>query len=228
MELIQLNNIEKIYGSGDNEVVALRNINLKIHKGELVAIVGASGSGKSTLLNIMGALDKPTSGQYMLKKNNINNLKSSEIARVRNKYFGFVVQHFALIKDYTVFENIQIPLEYGKVKLKDRKKRISELLLKLGLQDKANKTPNELSGGQNQRVAIARALANNPEVILADEPTGALDQKTGNDVIESFINLNKEGKTVIIITHDPQIAARCNRIIKIEDGQIIEDSTSSA
>ena len=223
MELIKLTNIEKTYGTGNNKVVALKDINLEINKGELIAIIGASGSGKSTLLNLLGVLDVKSSGEYFLEGRNITDLNTSELAKLRNKYFGFVVQNFSLINDYTVFQNIQIPLEYRKVKFKERKEIIDKLLVKLGLEEKKNKTPKELSGGQCQRVAIARALSNSPEVILADEPTGSLDQKTGQDIIDNLISLNNEGKTVIIVTHDPSIAAKCNRIIKIEDGRVVED-----
>lgn len=221
MEIIKLNNVNKIYSSKQNKVNALNNINLNINKGELIAIVGPSGSGKSTLLNIIGTLDKITDGQYLLKNQQVEKLNISQLSQVRNKTFGFVVQHFALISEYTVFENIEIPLEYAKVKYKDRKEIINSILRKLKLDDKINKSIKELSGGECQRVAIARAIANDPEIILADEPTGALDQKTGQDVMNIFKNLNREGKTVIIVTHDSKIADQCNRIVKIEDGIII-------
>lgn len=221
MPLIELNNVHKIYGSNSNKVTALHNLNLKINKGELLAIVGPSGSGKSTLLNIIGTLDTVTQGEYLLDGKNINNLNKLQLAQIRNKRFGFVVQHFALISDYTVFENVEIPLEYAKVKFKNRKSKIENLLVKLEIQNKINCNIKELSGGQCQRVAIARALANNPEIILADEPTGALDQGTGQAVLNIFKDLNKEGKTVIIVTHNHKIAEQCTRIIKMQDGNII-------
>lgn len=221
MPLIELNNVHKIYGSNSNKVTALHNLNLKINKGELLAIVGPSGSGKSTLLNIIGTLDTVTQGEYLLDGKNINNLNKLQLAQIRNKTFGFVVQHFALISDYTVFENVEIPLEYAKVKLRDTKSKIENLLVKLEIQNKVNCNIKELSGGQCQRVAIARALANNPEIILADEPTGALDQETGQAVLNIFKDLNKEGKTVIIVTHNHKIAEQCTRIIKMQDGNII-------
>lgn len=224
MPLIELNNVHKVYGSNLNKVTALHNLNLKINKGELLAIVGPSGSGKSTLLNIIGTLDTVTQGEYLLDDKNINNLNKLQLAQIRNKTFGFVVQHFALISDYTVFENVEIPLEYAKVKLKDRKSKIENLLAKLEIQNKVNCSIKELSGGQCQRVAIARALANNPDVILADEPTGALDQETGQAVLNIFKDLNKEGKTVIIVTHNHKIAEHCTRIIKMQDGNIIQDT----
>ncbi|WP_434297219.1 ABC transporter ATP-binding protein [Clostridium sporogenes] len=224
MEIIKLNNVNKVYSSKNNNVNALNNIDLIINKGELVAITGPSGSGKSTLLNIIGTIDKITSGEYILENKRIDKLKSNEAAQIRNKIFGFVVQHFALIGDYTVYENIEIPLEYGKIKHNDRKLMIEDIVSKLGLKEKINKNVKELSGGQCQRVAISRAIVNNPEIILADEPTGALDQKTGQKVLDIFKDLNKQGKTVIIVTHDFNIANQCDRIIRLEDGCLKGDS----
>lgn len=222
MELINLKNISKKFGANDNEINALRDINLKINEGEFVAIVGTSGSGKSTILNIIGTLEKQTTGEYLLENKNLNKLNQYELAKLRNKTFGFVVQNFALINDYTVYENIEIPLSYGKVNSSERKKLINKVLTTLDIKDKINKKPTQLSGGQCQRVAIARVIVNSPKIILADEPTGALDKKTGQQVIEIFKNLNKEGKTVIIVTHDLNIAAQCDRVIKIDDGVIVE------
>ena len=220
MSLIELKNIKKVYGKGDAKVEALRGIDLSIEKGEMIAIMGASGSGKSTLLNILGFLDKPTEGSYLLNGQSVGKLGDKILARNRNKYVGFVVQNFALIEDYTVFQNIKVPLDYTKISKKEKKQRIVTLLDKMKISDKKDKLPKELSGGQNQRVAIARALVNNPEIILADEPTGALDSKTGEDVMAIFKEFNKEGKTVIIITHDEKIANMCKKIIKIEDGKL--------
>lgn len=220
MSLIELKNIKKVYGKGDAKVEALRGIDLSIEKGEMIAIMGASGSGKSTLLNILGFLDKPTEGNYLLNGQSVGKLGDKILARNRNKFIGFVVQNFALIEDYTVFQNIKVPLDYTKISKKEKKQRIVTLLDKMKISDKKDKLPKELSGGQNQRVAIARALVNNPEIILADEPTGALDSKTGEDVMAIFKEFNKEGKTVIIITHDEKIANMCKRIIKIEDGKL--------
>lgn len=220
MCLIEIKSLNKTFGKNNSKTIALKDVNLKINKGELVAIVGTSGSGKSTLLNIIGTLDSPSSGEYLLNSKNISNLTQKELAKIRNMTFGFVVQYFALINDYTVSENIEIPLEYSKVKSNEREKRISEVLKKLGILDKAKKKPKELSGGQQQRVAIARALINNPDVILADEPTGALDSKTSQQVIDILKELNKEGKTVIIVTHDNKIAMQCQRVLTIEDGSI--------
>ena len=224
MEIIKLNKVNKVYSSKNNNVNALNNINLTINKGELLAITGPSGSGKSTLLNIIGTIDKITSGEYILENKSISKVKSNEAAEIRNKTFGFVVQHFALISDYTVYENIEIPLEYAKIKHNDRKLMIEDVVSKLGLKEKINKNVKELSGGQCQRVAISRAIVNNPEIILADEPTGALDQKTGQKVLDIFKDLNKQGKTVIIVTHDLNIANQCDRVIKLEDGYLKEDS----
>ena len=220
MCLIEIKSLNKTFGKGNSKTIALKDVNLKINKGELVAIVGTSGSGKSTLLNIIGALDSPSSGEYLLNSKNISNLTQKELAKIRNMTFGFIVQYFALIKDDTVSENIEIPLEYSKVKSNEREKRISEVLKKLGILDKVKKKPKELSGGQQQRVAIARALINNPDIILADEPTGALDSKTSQQVIDILKELNKEGKTVIIVTHDNKIAMQCHRVLTIEDGSI--------
>lgn len=220
MSLIEFRNIKKVYGQGDAKVEALKGINLSIEKGEMIAIMGASGSGKSTLLNILGFLDKPTDGSYSLDGQPVDKLGDRILARNRNKFIGFVVQNFALIEDYTVFQNIKVPLDYTKISRKEKKQRIMSLLEKMNISDKKDKLPKELSGGQNQRVAIARALVNNPEIILADEPTGALDRKTGEEVINIFKEFNKEGKTVIIITHDEKVANMCKRTIKIEDGEL--------
>ncbi|WP_418223251.1 ABC transporter ATP-binding protein [Clostridium isatidis] len=223
MVLIKLKNISKKFGAKDTEVTALRDVSIKINEGEIIAIVGTSGSGKSTLLNIIGTLDRQTTGEYILKNKNLDELNEHDLAKLRNKSFGFVVQNFALINDYTVYENIEIPLVYGKVKSSERRKIINQVLTKLDIQEKINKKPTELSGGQCQRVAIARAIVNDPQIILADEPTGALDKKTGEQVMKIFKALNKEGKTIIIVTHDPRIASQCNRIINIEDGMIKKD-----
>lgn len=223
MSLLQLNNIKKVFGNDDNKVIAINNISLNVNKGELIAIVGPSGSGKSTLLNILGLLDQPTEGNYLINGQDVSKIKDRKLAKIRNSFFGFVVQNFALIDDYTVFQNIKIPLDYNKVSSKEKKVRIDEILNKMNIIDKKDKLPNQLSGGQNQRVAIARALVNNPQVILADEPTGALDKKTSQDIMNLFLELNKEGQTIIIITHDEKIAKQCKRVITIEDGMIKEN-----
>ncbi len=222
MSILELRNIEKDYGKGEAQVKALKNINLSIEKGEMIAIMGPSGSGKSTLLNILGFLDKPTSGEYIFNGENIKDLKENDLAKYRNKKIGFVVQNFALLDDYTVFQNINLPLDYAKIKKRDRISLITNIVKKVGLSDKINKLPTELSGGQNQRVAIARALINNPDIILADEPTGALDLNTGEEIMDIFQELNKEGKTIIIITHDKNIASKCERILNIKDGILLK------
>lgn len=219
MSLIKLKNINKIYGIKECSVTALNDINLEINKGDLVAIVGPSGSGKSTLLNIIGTIDKPSTGEYYINDENTSDFSDKQLALIRNKEIGFIVQHFALINDYTVYENIEIPLNYGKVK--NKKIKIQSMVEKLGIKEKLNKTPKELSGGQCQRVAIARALVNDTQIILADEPTGALDSKTGQEVIDIFKKLNKEGKTIIIVTHDTRIASQCNKVIEMSDGKIV-------
>lgn len=221
MALIKLENIKKEFGNNDNKVEALKGIDLEINRGELIAIIGASGSGKSTLLNIIGLLDKATGGKYFYDEKDITSFTDKELGQLRNKAFGFVVQNFALIKEFTVYENVEIPLTYNKnIKKREYKDRIENILMKLGIIDKINKKPSELSGGQCQRVAIARALINDADIILADEPTGALDKKNGMDVINEFLKLNQEGKTVIMVTHDESIADKCNKIIRIEDGII--------
>lgn len=221
MSLVQLENVHKEYGHGDAKVLALKNVNLTIEKGEMVAVIGPSGSGKSTLLNLLGCLDKLTAGKYYLNGEDVSSLNNRKLSKLRNKTFGFVVQHFALLDDYNVSENIGIPLEYARISKRKRRDRIISLAKDLGIGDKLGRTPMELSGGQNQRVAIARALANEPEIILADEPTGALDRRTGEEVMKIFKNLNKAGKTVIVITHDENVSKQCNRIIRIEDGVLV-------
>lgn len=220
MKIIRLKKISKVFGNGEKIVRALRGISLDIDAGELIAVVGASGSGKSTLLNVIGLLDEASDGEYYLNDIKISNLKFKEKAQLRNKYLGFIVQNSALIKDYTVRDNIEIPLEYSKVKKNQRKIRVEKICNSLGIADKIDKYPSDLSGGQCQRVAIARALINNPNIILADEPTGALDSKTGQEIMNIFKDLNQQGKTIIIVTHDKKIAEQCNKIIYIEDGQI--------
>lgn len=223
MAFIRLKNVNKVFGNSSTKVQALKDINLDISKGEFISIMGTSGSGKTTLLNIIGCLDNISSGSYLLDEQDVSSFSNKKLASIRNKIFGFVVQYFGLIDDYTVYENVQIPLEYSRVSKKNRKILIRSILEKLKVIEKINSTPKELSGGQNQRVAIARALVNNPEVILADEPTGALDKKTGQDIMNIFKQLNNSGKTIIIVTHDEFIASQCNRIIKIEDGKLLED-----
>ena len=221
MNIIELKNISKIYGKNNNEVIALKNINLKINQGDYITILGTSGSGKSTLLNIIGCLDKPTNGKYLYENEDIIKFNDKKVSKLRNDKFGFVLQFFGLINDESVYSNVSVPLEYSKKK--NKKELIENILQKLSILDKIKTKPSELSGGQCQRVAIARALVNNPDIILADEPTGALDKKTGTQVIDILEDLNKQGKTVIIVTHDVNIAKRAKRVIRLEDGKVISD-----
>lgn len=219
--MIEVKNLKKEFGKAEAKVNALNGINLVINRGEMVAIVGPSGSGKTTLLNILGCIDKPTSGQYILNGKDIAQYTHSEMAIIRNTIFGFIIQDFALINEYTVYQNICLPIRYNK-NLKESQKRtdIFTLLETLGISDKANTYPNKLSGGQKQRVAIARALINNPQIILADEPTGALDRKNSDELIMLLREINRSGKTIIIVTHDSNIASQCDRILEVEDGVI--------
>ncbi|MGN1115183.1 MAG: ABC transporter ATP-binding protein [Candidatus Ornithomonoglobus sp.] len=221
--LVELKDIYKIYHMGETDVHALDGISLTIDRGEFVAIVGSSGSGKSTCMNIIGCLDVPTSGTYKLNGRNITNYSEDELADVRNKMLGFIFQQYNLIPKLTVIENVQLPLLYAGLSEKEQRKRAMVALKRVGLDSKAKNLPAQLSGGQQQRVSIARALAGNPSVILADEPTGALDSKTGRDVMLFLQQLNREGNTIILITHDNSIAARASRIIRVTDGRIVYD-----
>jgi len=220
--MIQLKNITKVYGKDSGqEVTALKDVDLIIEKGDFVAIVGASGSGKSTMMNILGMLDRPTKGEYYLENREVNSYKDDELAKVRNKTIGFVFQKFHLLPKTSAMENVELPLIYSD--RKNIKGLALEALKQVGLEQRANHKPNELSGGQQQRVAIARALVNEPEIILADEPTGNLDSKSTLEVMSIFQELNKSGKTIILITHEQDIAKQAGRVIKIQDGKITED-----
>ncbi|MCD7731346.1 MAG: ABC transporter ATP-binding protein [Oscillospiraceae bacterium] len=220
--MIKLSNIGKIYNKGkSNECIALTNVNIEIADGELTAVVGRSGSGKSTLLHILGCIDNSTSGKYYLGDDLVSGLSGNQMADVRNKKIGIVMQDFALVEEYSSIENVMIPLAFSKHPKKQRKETAMNALKAVDINDLANKNVKELSGGQKQRVAIARAIVNNPSVILADEPTGALDSKTAADIMDLFKKLNNDGKTVIIVTHDKEIAAQCGRIIEISDGRIV-------
>lgn len=219
---IQLKKISKQYDK-TNEEWALKNINLQIKQGESVAIMGTSGSGKSTLLNILGCIDTATEGEYLLDNKSINLYTEREKAMLRNRVFGFVVQDFALMNHYTVFKNVQLPLCYTKLPKKIQKEKVIKVLKQVGLGDKINRYPTHLSGGQKQRVAIARAIINEAEILLCDEPTGALDSKTTEEIMYLFMELNKQGKTIIIITHDDKVANYCDRIIELNDGKIVTD-----
>ncbi|MBW4839924.1 MAG: ABC transporter ATP-binding protein [Paenibacillaceae bacterium] len=223
MEVIQLREINKVYRHKSNETFALRGINLTINQGELVAIMGPSGSGKSTLLNILGLMDSPSEGEYFLGGRSLHQIRKHKVHIARNHMIGFVFQNFALLKDYTAQDNVMLPLTYRRLRNKERVAKARFYLQKVGLEEHAHKMPDELSGGQQQRVAIARALAGEPEMILADEPTGNLDRKTGEDIMDLLQEINREGKTMIIVTHDMEVAKRCHRIIEIVDGKIHTD-----
>lgn len=221
--MIEIKNLVKIYNKGKtNEFCALKGIDLSIEEGEMVAIIGKSGAGKSTLLHILAAIDSYDKGSYLLDGVSVGDLKEKDRARFRNQKIGIVMQDYALIDEYTIEENVQIPLIFGKVKGNDvRREKIMTALENVGLAELAKKPVRQLSGGQKQRVAIARALVNNPTFLLADEPTGALDSKTSGEIMDVFEKLNQGGKTVIIVTHDMEVAARCGRVIEISDGEIV-------
>ena len=221
--MIAVNNLSKTYVSGTLSVTALRNASFQIEKGEFVAIMGSSGSGKSTLMNLLGCLDLPTSGDYALEGLEIARLKSNQLAEVRNRKIGFVFQSFNLLPRATALENTELPLLYGRVP--NPTEIAMQALEKVGLKDRAKHKPTELSGGEKQRVAIARALVNKPSIILADEPTGNLDSTTGHEILSLFHQLNKEDVTIILVTHEEEIARKTKRIIKMKDGKIIQDQT---
>ena len=224
--LIELNNIYKIYHMGDTDVHALDGVTIRIQKGEFVAIVGQSGSGKSTAMNIIGCLDVPTSGTYRLNGVDVSTMKDDEQAEIRNKMLGFIFQQYNLLPKLSVQENVELSLLYAGVNAAERRARALKALKRVGLEDKAKNMPNQLSGGQQQRVSIARALAGNPSVILADEPTGALDSRTSREVLSFLQELNREGNTIVLITHDNSIAVRAQRIIRLQDGRVIYDGPS--
>lgn len=220
---IQLENIQKVYNKGtDYAVKALKNINLLVEEGECVAVMGVSGSGKSTLLNILGFIDKPTGGSYLIDGESSVNLDEYEM---RNRYIGFILQNYGLLGNKTVYENVSYPLLVGnEVKFRDIKNKVNSVLQIVGISDLSNRKASFISGGQRQRTAIARALVTNPEVILADEPTASLDSKTADEIMDVLLNLNKAGRTVIVVTHDIRIAKKCGKIIRIADGQLEKDT----
>lgn len=223
-KLIDLNGINKSYRNGDQELQVLKNINLQVEEGEFLAIMGPSGSGKSTLMNIIGMLDRPSSGTYHLDGKEVARLGEKKSAKVRNQAIGFVFQQFFLLSKLNALQNVELPLIYAGVSQSKRKALAEQYLEKVELETRMHHLPSELSGGQKQRVAIARALVNRPSIILADEPTGALDTKTGEQIMELLTELNKEGKTIIMVTHEPEIAAYAKRQIVIRDGVISSDS----
>ncbi|MDP1604932.1 MAG: ABC transporter ATP-binding protein [Legionella sp.] len=221
---ISIKNLTKSYAIGGVSSQVLKQVSLTVNKGELVAIVGASGSGKSTLMNIIGLLDKGDSGEYLLNNRNIADLSQDELAVLRNQHIGFVFQQFNLLPRFNARQNVALPLIYRNVAAADIEKRVMQALTRVGMQSFASHRPTQLSGGQQQRVAIARALVGEPEVILADEPTGALDSRTGTDVLNLFLALNAEGRTIIMVTHDEQVAAQCSRRVTMADGEIIAEA----
>lgn len=219
--MIELQSITKSYTVGSEKIDVLKNVSVKIEDGEFVAIMGPSGSGKSTLMNIIGCLDKPSVGTYLLDGEDVSGYKEPDLAKVRNESIGFVFQQFHLLPRLTALKNVELPMIYAGVQADERKERAAEALEKMGLGDRMEHLPNALSGGQKQRVAIARAIVNRPSLILADEPTGALDTKTSRTIMEQFQKLNGEGVTVIVVTHEPEIAEYANRIIMVRDGEIV-------
>ncbi len=219
--IVKLININKTYLSGEVSFQALKNINFEVKKGDFVAIIGASGSGKSTLMNIIGLLDRLTTGKYELEGSDVSKLKENDLAKLRNQKIGFVFQSFNLLPRTTALDNVALPLTYAGVGADERLERAKKALAEVGLADKINSNPNQLSGGEQQRVAIARALVNSPEIILADEPTGNLDSKSGEEIIHIFKELNQKGNTIIMITHETVVAKYAKKIVRIKDGEII-------
>ncbi len=226
--MIHLTDIKKIYKMGEVDVAALKELTLTVEENEYIAILGPSGSGKSTLMHIMGCLDTPTEGQYRLAGRDVGSLNRNRLAEIRNEKIGFVFQSFNLLPYATALENVELPMIYGKMRAKERNRRAEELLKLVGLGDRTRHRPTELSGGERQRVAIARALANDPTIILADEPTGNLDSRSGAEIIRLFNRLQEQGHTVIIVTHDVGIAEHAQRIVRLLDGVIVEDTKRQA
>ena len=227
-DIIRMEEIRKVYDTGKVKVEALKGIDLAVTPGEFVAIVGPSGSGKSTLMNLIGCLDTPTDGRYRLGGEDVSKLDRDQLADVRNRRVGFVFQGFNLLSQITAFENVEMPLVFGGVPLAERRRRVAELMDRVGLADRMDHRPTELSGGQMQRVAIARALAMQPDVVLADEPTGNLDTSAGGDIMQLFTDLWKQGRTLVVITHDMTLARRAGRIVEVRDGRIISDTAVAA
>ena len=228
MPLIETRDLWKTYVMGDEEIHALRGVSISIERGEYVAIMGPSGSGKSTLMNLIGCLDTPSKGSYLLNEKEVAAMNDDELARIRNEEIGFVFQTFNLLPRATALHNVELPLVYAGVSAKTRQERARQALDKVELTSRATHRPNELSGGQRQRVAIARALVNNPSILLADEPTGNLDSKTGTEIMGVFARLHETGNTIILVTHEPDIAGYAHRVISIRDGQVEKDTRRSA
>lgn len=226
--VIQMDDIRKIYDTGKIKVEALKGIDLEVKNGEFVAIIGPSGSGKSTLMNLIGCLDTPTDGSYRLSGDLVAGLKKEQLAAIRNKRVGFVFQNFNLLPQITSYENVEMPLLFGGVGRRERKRRVEELMERVGLAERMHHKPTELSGGQMQRVAVARAMAMNPDILLADEPTGNLDSSSGGDIMELFQELWEAGRTMLVITHDAALARRAPRQVEIRDGLIVTDNTNGS
>jgi putative ABC transport system ATP-binding protein len=219
--IIALKDLNKIYGEGDLRVQALKDINLTINSGEYCSIMGASGSGKSTLMNVIGCLDRPTTGRYILDQDNVASLDDRALAHIRNQKIGFVFQQFHLLPQISALENVMLPMVYADVKMAERRERATAALERVGLGNRMGNKPNQLSGGQQQRVAIARAIVNSPVLLLADEPTGALDTKTTQEILDIFDELNQQGMTVIMVTHEPEVARSTRRVVWFRDGEIM-------
>jgi len=228
MAIIHMEEIRKIYDTGKVKVEALKGVDLRIEQGELVAIVGPSGSGKSTLMNLLGCLDTPTSGKYELGGQAVSGVTRDQLAEIRNKRVGFVFQNFNLLPHISALENVELPMLFGGLRPAERRRRATELLERVGLGERVDHKPTELSGGQMQRVAIARSLAMKPDIVLADEPTGNLDSTSGSDIMTIFTDLWKQGSTLVIITHDPALAKRASRVVEIHDGRITADHAAAA
>jgi putative ABC transport system ATP-binding protein len=225
--MIDLSHITKTYHMGAVDITVLTDVSLSINQGELIAIMGPSGSGKSTLMNIVGCLDRPTSGRYLFENREIGTMTDDELASVRNRKIGFVFQTFNLLPRFSALKNVEVPLIYSGVPSRMRRERALPLLERVGLADRVQHKPTELSGGQQQRVAIARALVNNPPLLLADEPTGNLDSRSGEDILNILTQLNQQGVTIVIVTHDRDVAARCKRVITLKDGRIVNDQVNA-
>ena len=221
--MISIRQMTKLYGSGDTQVTALAGVSLEVDKGEMVAIMGPSGSGKSTLMNMIGCLDRPTDGEYWLAGKEVSRVDDNDRAEVRNLHIGFIFQGFNLLPKLTALQNVETPLIYRGIASRKRRDMAQEALRRVGLGERGHHRPNQLSGGQQQRVAIARAIACEPSILLGDEPTGALDSRTGQEVLALFQELNAEGRTVVLVTHDERVAAHCKRVVRLSDGLVISD-----